>query len=64
MVAQPMTATVVAMDANGRTAPEYDIRTGSRWPLVSLIPVDAFLPLFHALQGWHSYQLLQLSHRS
>jgi len=50
MVAKPMTATVVAISGDGKqSAPEYNVRTGSRWPLVSLVPLDAYLPLMATL---------------
>lgn len=50
MVAKPMTATVVAMSGDGKKqAPEYNVRTGSRWPMVSLVPLEAYLPIMATL---------------
>ena len=42
---RPLTAAVVSQTSDGQTAPRYNIRTGSRWPLVALEPISAYAPI-------------------
>lgn len=40
-----VTVTVIATAANGKTAPRYNLRTGSRWPLLGVQPIDYYAPI-------------------